>query len=287
MPVRVVKDSQYLTILTVMGIVQYGMSIKPQYHYINFMKRISSVGLFILCFLANYCGSVGYHVDSKDTIINLRYSFKMQIVINPGRFDLFTMQDSTFLSYYKNSIVMKLPVYESEMKMINSDSGVEFTNLGQPEKIRFRYILFNKNDSMGSLLDIDSVRTQSKINVDSLWRRRISFPAQVITKNIDSLVSVTESNGLRMEYYIAKLRPDASYPDSVILSYSGKLNRIPFSFSKELDSTRKMKLYRILYVYKPYFDASINANLPRREFRFEIDMAENDDFAAKLLKAKY
>lgn len=244
------------------------------------MKKISTVGVFILSLLVVNC----HPARNDNTPVNLRYYYKMDFISDPTQLDVSTIEDSTFLSYYKDRIIMKITYHETTMRPLKTDSGTEFTNLGQPVTTRYKYLSFNKGDSIGFLYGYDVTHPPTKVKIDSIWANRITIPHEVITKKVDSLIAVKESKGLRIEYYIAQSKPDASYPDSVIINFSDSLNGIPFSFSEELDKTRKMKLYKIQYIYKAYFDATQNGNMPRREYKFEIGLAPSDEFATKLLK---
>jgi hypothetical protein len=250
------------------------------------MIKLLIVLLVVPLFFGTVCHPVKSGKSNTDSVITLKYSGRLELIKLEG-LEFYVMDDSTFLSFYKDRVVMKLTVYETEFKMRKtSDSSFELSNLGQPEYTRFQYVAFRRNDPMGDFYKYKNTGPPMKIKVDSIWKNRISYPSIILDKKADREVDVKESNGLRKEYYFTKSKPDPSYSDSTILSFSKDLNGIPFSFNEELDKSRGMKLYKIQYIYVPYFDSSLNANIPRREFKFEIGKAENDSFAIKLLKGQ-
>lgn len=248
------------------------------------MKKISSVGFLILCFFAIYCHSVKPSEQMANSILNLRYYFKSEFVMNPGKFDKITIEDSTFLYFNKQRVVMKLPSPISTLVKIETDTGDVYTDSDKDIKRRFKYVYYTKGESVAHLYDVHSRTQFIKVNSDSVWKTRINFPTNILDKKVDSLVDVRESKGVRIEFYVANSKPDLSYPDSAVISFTDALNGIPFSFSEELDKSRKMKLNSILFIYKPYYDSTLHGIIPRREFKYEIALSEEDDFANKLLK---
>ena len=109
---------------------------------------------------------------------------------------------------------------------------------------------------------------------------------QIINTARDSLVSVTEENGVRVEKYVVLYRPDSSYPDTIVLRFDKSLADIPFTFSRELDSTRQSKLCQQRFITRAHVDTAQKALLPLHELRLEISKvpAQKDAFLQSLLK---
>lgn len=74
-----------------------------------------------------------------------------------------------------------------------------------------------------------------------------------------------------VEKYIPKIKYDESYSDTTFLYYSFQLNGIDFTFSKELDSLKGMKLFKIRAVFNPIPKGKYSFKVPSREYLFEID----------------
>lgn len=89
-------------------------------------------------------------------------------------------------------------------------------------------------------------------SIDSFLTERWIIPPQVFfdLKN-DSLVSQIKDikKGLQIEKYISKNKIDPTYNDSTFFYYTSEINGIHFSFSRKLDSIKKMKLYKFKLIY--------------------------------------
>jgi len=252
------------------------------------MKTINvakSILLLCLGYSAICCHSLEDE-ESRSGVIALRYSFKHDVVTNFGHLDMIVMEDSTFIYYLNDRVVMKMTFHETELKTITTDSGVVLTDSGQPVRERYTYFSFVKGDSIGNYLDTGLSKIPKSLRIDSMWKKRVSFPANMITNGTDSLIDVMESSGFRTEYYATSHKPDPSYCDTTVISFSDKLKGIPFTFNEELDKSRKMKLISMQCIYSPYYDSSLNAPISRRVFSWEIRSAKTDAIALKLLRGK-
>lgn len=72
------------------------------------------------------------------------------------------------------------------------------------------------------------------------------------------------------EKYISKKISDQSYPDTTIFYYNTKLKNIDYSFSKDLEKARKLKLFKVRLIYTSQYYKGYSIKVPRREFMFHL-----------------
>lgn len=115
-------------------------------------------------------------------------------------------------------------------------------------------------------------------NVDSLLKDKIVKNDVFYIPN-DSLVeTVNGIDGYSMlKKYVPKIKYDDSYADSSYLYFSDNLRDVKHSFSPLLDSTEKMKLCKVIFVYNPIPKGKYDKDMPRRQMLFEIKKITIDE----------
>lgn len=118
-----------------------------------------------------------------------------------------------------------------------------------------RFYIHYKNEKFGLMYESSDKNTKGiPFKVDSLLIENPVFKGG--TTELDdkiSLFSKTEtSDGLILEKYIYKIRPKPNYPDTSCLFYNKNWkNNVKYSLSKSLDSTTKMTLVRVNFIFNP------------------------------------
>lgn len=79
------------------------------------------------------------------------------------------------------------------------------------------------------------------------------------------------------EIYVIDQKPDNSYSDSSFYDYSKVLNKFDYSFRKELDSIKGMKLHRVRKVWNAIFSGPSHLKIPSREMIFEFNQLDITD----------
>lgn len=251
------------------------------------MRLLSPVFLLLLCLFETNCQSQRENAIKQDSVIHIKYSYKAEF-LNQTNLTTIPVDGYTYLSYRNEKIVMRIPIPLLPLIQTKTDSGIVYTDDEQlPIDTNFDYVLITLPDSNALFYKSDSLsKVGIKIKGDSMYRNRIPPLPNIIDPRVDSLVEVREVNGLRDEIYVARNKPDDSYPDSVIISFSKFLNHVPFSFSSTLDSSRRMKLYRIRFITNSMVDRVSKKTIPWRELSFEIKIMNSpaDIFLHDLLE---
>jgi hypothetical protein len=121
--------------------------------------------------------------------------------------------------------------------------------------IRYHYFIHSKDSIFG--YDIDEYKKPSirRLKVDSLlkqeWATQVNL-FSMMTFNIPKLTSVKKYNDTIQEEYSFS-NTDTSIHGSFRFRYSSKMNNIPYSLSKEIDSIKGMKLFEAKLVFDPRY----------------------------------
>ena len=189
-----------------------------------------------------------------------------------------TQKDSTSIFYGGNYAIYEVPTYYRSSN-IRSDKQTKITSETDiKEEIKYKYIIRNKHNPYGYCYDSLAAKTHGKkILIDTFLNKTIAANVPFYNKVNDTLVSYIHNiNGDLIERHICKKRFDSSYPDSLYYHFSNKLRDVNFSFSNELDSTRKMKLFKVEFIFSPTTDPQNGTVIPRRALSFEIKRNEFD-----------
>ena len=178
-----------------------------------------------------------------------------------GKGDLTLLPDTIPIIYAERYIIYKLPY----MKVTTYDGALT------SNKKQYSIFIFRKDDESGYLInDInDSIRLE-KYPVDSILFIR-GFTVKWDVKNINLVESkINRKAGTLLEKHIPNMVHDENTFDSIYYYYSYKLKNINFSFSRQLDSIKNMKLYQIKLKYNKKYSKINHVTFPKREFIFKI-----------------
>ncbi len=182
---------------------------------------------------------------------------------------------STYNIIYSN----KMRLYELPHKVtesLNSDLMLD--------TIKFDYLIHKNKDPHGYLLKSTSDTSRMKINVNEILKQRTLQPIQVDTMNkYMSVENVTKESESIDKYSYAFNQPGY---DSLYIFVNRDLNNLNYSFSKELDTRYKGKVYKISFLLSK--DTTLNSTYLNqfREIKLELknSIIPNQKEVLELLK---
>jgi len=133
------------------------------------------------------------------------------------------------------------------------------------------YFVFSKDSKYGYSYDpYHDQRDNKLLSTDSMLNKHAlqNFRFQLIdsTKRITS--HFDSANQILKEIFASPEEP--SNKDTAYFYYTNKLKDVNFSFSKELDSIKNMKLYKIRIINGKKYYEDQKISIPKRETTFEL-----------------
>ncbi len=183
---------------------------------------------------------------------------------------LFSVENSTGILYYDNYIIYQIPHYYTLSKVTWDTSGNVASEHELKNEIKFQYLICKDQDTYGYRFDSLSAKKPHVVSVDSFQKQNL-FKGFPFFKNQEDTLLYEKNNShdnTLTKTYKPKRRIDDSYPDTMKYSFTHELNGIDFSFSKELDSMMKMKLFKVEFITNPI--VMNQKTVPRRVFLFEM-----------------
>ena len=171
-------------------------------------------------------------------------------------------------------IVYKAPHYYVLEKAKRGKKGEYIYDKTLIDTIKYEYYIYNQNKQIGYRFDSINVLHPVKISIDSFQRVKTLKGSSFYSKE-DNLLSSEKNIGKTQ--LIEKRVPkqwDEDYADSSYFYYSNKFKDAPYVFSKTLDSTTHLKLYKISYIYCKRPKGKQPFEIPRREYTFELKEAK-------------
>ncbi|EHQ30350.1 hypothetical protein Mucpa_6294 [Mucilaginibacter paludis DSM 18603] len=201
--------------------------------------------------------------------------------IKPDNAEMVVMQDTLGIIYYGNYIAYQIP-NEFTLSNVNmdKDQNVISENVIR-EETKYSYMVYNKNKNYGYMFDSIGAIKAAKVSVDSFLLKRAFKNFPFYNSVIDSLVSTSTKNESLVETRICKEKKDESFNDTIHYFYKKGFEKIDYTFSKYLDSTRNLKLYKIQMIFNPIPKGKYAFAVPKREFLFELK--PNETFNSKEL----
>lgn len=143
--------------------------------------------------------------------------------------------------------------YETFSEQILVDKSGKTIDSVADNKIMQKYFVHKKKRETGILYDSTDVNSGQKNQVEEYLKSILTINQERIITPRDSLVSVTiPNNRLLIEKYVRNQKKDHLDCDTVYLFFEKELEKIDFSFSPLLDSSRNKKLTKIVYFQKGY-----------------------------------
>ena len=183
---------------------------------------------------------------------------------------LFNLKD-TFIAAQKNNTCMYVIYKPYVNTYITYDKNDSIVSERSEEGVNYNYYLFNSMQRVGVKYDSFNTKKGIEFPVDSLIAAKNFFKSDI---NLDSGYTLIRKAQVEkfseVEIYHANHRPDEDFPDSIYLTFSSKFDKVPYSFSKKIDSIHQKKLFKIQIIYNPLKNEKFSFPLPRRELLFEI-----------------
>ena len=157
------------------------------------------------------------------------------------------------LFYVGNYMVVAVPtVDENAFVPANNENEVLSEMLTKTDTTYNYHVLAvgDKNNIGLKYKDLDSV-SGSSYKIDSMLNlyTRPNFP--YFDASNDTLVSRKTARNSNVEVHRPLRKIDSSYPDFMYYYFDSKLSKKGYCFSKFLDSTRKSKVSKVMYIYNP------------------------------------
>jgi hypothetical protein len=221
-------------------------------------KTITLVAfLAIIALPVIWFGSCSYFEHGNNSARGYKLTVNYPVVKDSGV--LVNVKDTIPIFYYNDCILYFLPFNYSEQ--------VE-DKLTLEEK-RYHFFIYRKTEQQGYFYqNVQDTTKGTKFEVDSFLFKN-AYNIKLVTDSL-VLVNADRNNNDLLEKYVLPRRYDDFTIDSVYYYYSGGFNLYDYSFSKKLDSTKRMKLYKARFLYNERYSAENHITLPKRELSFCI-----------------
>jgi len=240
------------------------------------MIRKLFLGCFgITCIVLFACaGKSSRYQEAKIKSMLLVWSIP---VFNPDSGKVSNMRDSVLI-YHLDDLVLYRVAYTYTQYNKNAQKGNTNTISDDPKtidfsKTRYKNFIYRRNSLTGFVYDSLSTNSHLTFNVDSFERKKTFKGSKFYETSHDKIVEsmLNKDRSELIEKYASITKPDESYSDTSYYYFSRGLNDVNYSFSKEADSAKKMKLNKIVFIYNPVPKNDHNkVAIPRREILLEI-----------------
>lgn len=197
--------------------------------------------------------------DNKDSFRKIKINYTLPIMKPDG--ELVNVKSSFSIFYQKENVLLALP-------HINTfENGTEVLRIDTT----YSYLIFKEGDKYGLWYFTINSKDCKKVLVDSILVRRTFKNFKLYNTSNDSLISSVNILGKqKLEKYIPKQKSDYSYGDTTYVYYSNELKNIDYSFCKELESGKNLKVCKMEVFYKSQFYTGFPLKFPERKISFEM-----------------
>jgi len=225
------------------------------------LMNTKAASLAVLVFIVSKgnlcCKSFGQ--TSGIASVELMYCYPVSIYVDSGVKKAFAVTDTIVKSQYKGFVIYTLP----EKRDFVTNTKIPAT---------LKYFIFKKGAQEGYLLDsLKGPFPHQKLRVDSLVNAEamgtLRFGEQ--SDSAWNLKKVYLGNGRVIDKYFQRVSLPSEIPDSMFYYYDPSLSNIDFSLSRELDSARNSKLFKVRLIFNGRDSAGVIV-YPGREMSFEF-----------------
>ena len=212
---------------------------------------------FVL-FIASFLFILGFR--KEDSTRKVVIDFNLPMIDNTG--NLLNVTDSLCIFYERDLSLHKFSVVEDNF----------VNNIFTKQVIKYQYFGVQKNEENGIFYDSLNVKQSRNFSVDSVLTTRAFKKMKLYDgKNRILVERLKQDDGQIIEKYVCKEKRDYSYPDTTFVYYSDKLKDIEYSFSRELDSLKGMKVQKMVMLYNAQQYAGMPVKFPERRLSFEMN----------------
>lgn len=169
--------------------------------------------------------------------------------------------------------------YSGDLVLYKLSYGFDSVNIGTNETVlserRHHYFIVAADSMYGYDYDEHKSQFKQRVLADSLlkwqWASKVNvYP--MVTENIPRLISSFQNtdSGTVHELY-SYTHDDTSAHGTLFFGYSKKLNGLKYSLSKEMDSIKKMKLYKVLQIQDPRYMKAYGITIDKIKSAYEIE----------------
>ena len=201
--------------------------------------------------------------DTKENTLNM-VSLVVQYPYVNGQNGQLTYLRDTITKYHYSDLILYQLVKSRNIETNEKIPGSEQYFIYESSKPNGYLFKSLKDDTNGIKLSVDSLLaarafagTNFSLPPDSGWG---SFSAQ---KSADQQEKLTE-------VYFSKKDYGPTAFDSIYYFYNKRLNKLDYTLSRSLDSSRGMKLFRVRLLFNAKESKQYKMVVPKREFLFEI-----------------
>lgn len=207
----------------------------------------AKINILILAVFFNFFPNCVLEKNKPD-FRTIQFVSSVPIISDNGK--VIELQD-TIMGFFSNAYtIFKVPTKKSLSNIIVNKNGEIVDQIFKGLKKGYYYFIHKNSSLYGYKLDsLDQTNGKRYLADSFLSGRWIIPPGIFFDLHNDSLINQTKTNGFLIERYVPKNKDDATYPDSSTFYYTSSMKGLGFSYSKELDSLKKMKLCKVELIY--------------------------------------
>ncbi|MDB5226633.1 MAG: hypothetical protein JWN78_826 [Bacteroidota bacterium] len=223
--------------------------------------------LIAICLILS-CGHA-FRNNSTEQLQGFAYVISYAEYTLSGKMKFFN-SDTTKLYSYKNIVMYRIP-YRFD-SLLNNRPLLKET--------RYHYFVYAKDSSCG--YNYDPMRPEldnKRYSVDSIDAATFVTTADELFKQNDLLLQSTHKEVSAIhEIYLAKSKVNATSPQSTVEYFYAKRSNDPFfSLSKQLDSIKEMKLYKVYTHTDSFLNQTNNTMIGAIDYTLELQSISVDD----------
>src|SRR4030095_5053398 len=233
---------------------------------INLFEKhtIKSLVVLMVCFIDGCLFNKEY---TQNNIKGIKIVYNLPILKLDG--ELLNITDSFSVFYFKDLVLYKIP-YKLILENSKAIESIE---------VRFNYFIYRKNSEFGYYYDTLKLIKEKRFSVDSFLTLKAFRGFNFYDRKNDSIVGRRILlNGDIVESYLPRIRYDQSYGDTTFLYYTDRFKGVDYSFSKELDSVKNLKVFKVRIAYASQFYTGYQFKFPKREYLFEMKEVASKDY---------
>lgn len=227
--------------------------------------------LFLLVALAAtlVSGCNGFAQKSESGLVGFTLHYKMETGLSPEGLMLWR-NDSIVIYTYENLTLYQIRRPWDSLELVDQSQSDSLIWKLVASGVRLTYFIWAAGEKFGREFDSPGASNFRSYPVDSMKHAVLTIDGNRLISGEDSLVARRTIEKGWEEIYVPRFKPDLSYPDSSLLQFTHQMADVQYSLSPLLDSARRAKLTRILFVYNPMPDPRSGRMIPRRELLFEM-----------------
>lgn len=212
---------------------------------------------FIVLYILSGCYSKSSRAVQSKQHVQLIVNYPLVQLPGPKVTEL---PDTIQYYYYDNYVAVGLPIRQS---VENSERILQ-------QSIFHSWFIFSRDSTYGYFFDSVKAGTSKRLKVDSVLFNRAYATKFDLSK--DTLVEKIrdKETGILQEKYTPKHKYGEFYFDSLFYYYSPGMQHVKYSLSKNIDSIKNLKLFKVRLCYNERYSPSQGMVIPKREFSFEI-----------------